>query len=176
MVVAGIHRTTDRNSARYLERSACLAPLPSPLPYALQAVLAPVASSADISRAEYVEQSEPICKANTNANKNILKGVREDVREGKLKVAGAKFSRAARALNQTIQKPELIPRPSADESRHGEESGDPGRVAQPSYGSRRNCTAGWFRGSDRLIQGRAEPRGSSENVAHSCAHTGRRRS
>jgi hypothetical protein len=85
--------------------------------FALQAVLAPVASSADISRAEFVEQSEPICKANTIANKNILKGVREDVREGKLKVAGAKFSRAARALNRTIHRLEQIPRPSADESR-----------------------------------------------------------
>jgi hypothetical protein len=39
------------------------------------------------------------------------------VREGRLKLAGAKFSRAARALHQTIQKLETTPRPSADESR-----------------------------------------------------------
>lgn len=85
--------------------------------FAAQAILAPIASSAEVTRAEYVEQGEPICKANTIANRNILKGIREDVREGKLKVAGAKFSRAARALHQTIQRLENIPRPSADESR-----------------------------------------------------------
>jgi hypothetical protein len=85
--------------------------------FAAQGVLAPLASSADISRAEYVEQSEPICKANTVANTSILKGVQEDVRDGKLKVLGAKFSRAARALHHTIQRLEQIPRPSADESR-----------------------------------------------------------
>jgi len=85
--------------------------------FATQAVLAPIASGAEVTRAEYVEQSEPICKANTFANRNILKGIREDVREGRLKVAGAKFSRAARALHQTIQRLEKLPRPSADESR-----------------------------------------------------------
>lgn len=82
-----------------------------------QLVLAPLAGAAEIARAEYVEQSEPICKANTIANRNILKGVRQDVREGKLKVAGAKFTRAAKALDHTIQRLEKIPQPSADESR-----------------------------------------------------------
>lgn len=82
-----------------------------------QLVLAPLAGAAEITRAEYVEQSEPICKANTIANRNILKGVRQDVREGKLKVAGAKFTRAAKALHRTIQRLEQIPQPSADESR-----------------------------------------------------------
>src|SRR5690242_14470811 len=82
-----------------------------------QMVIAPVASGAEVTRAEYVEQSEPICKANTIANRNILKGVRQDVREGKLKIAGGKFSRAAKALDQTIQRLEKVPQPSADESR-----------------------------------------------------------
>jgi hypothetical protein len=75
----------------------------------------PIAEGAEVTRAQYVEQSEPICKANTTANRNILKGIRDDVREGKLKVAGGKFSRAARALHQTIQRLEQTPRPAADE-------------------------------------------------------------
>jgi len=82
-----------------------------------QLAVAPMAGAAEIARAEYVEQSEPICKANTNANRNILKDVRQDVREGKLKVAGAKFTRAAKALDQTIHRLEQVPQPSADESR-----------------------------------------------------------
>lgn len=89
------------------------------LTLATQAVLTPVASGTEVTRTEYVEHSEPICKANTIANKNILKGARRDVREGKLKVAGAKFSRAAQALKRTIQKLEQIPRPSPDKSRLG---------------------------------------------------------
>lgn len=83
---------------------------------AVHAVLAPVAMSADLSRAEYVEQSEPICKANTVANRDILGGTREDIRDGKLKRAGGKFQRAARALNRTIQSLEGLERPSADET------------------------------------------------------------
>lgn len=81
------------------------------------AVVAPVADSAEVTRVEYVERSEPICKANTIANRHILKGIREDVRNGKLKLAGAKFNRAARALHRTIQRLEALPVPSEDESR-----------------------------------------------------------
>ncbi|MGN6274708.1 MAG: hypothetical protein ACTHNP_02110 [Solirubrobacterales bacterium] len=84
---------------------------------ALQAVVAPLVSAAEVTRAEYVERSEPICKANTIANRGILKGVRQDVREGKLRVAGGKFKRAARALERTIDRLERLPKPSADETR-----------------------------------------------------------
>ena len=35
-------------------------------------------------RAEYREAVEPICKANTDANEHILRGVRSNVRRGKL--------------------------------------------------------------------------------------------
>lgn len=86
------------------------------LVFAAHAVVAPVAVSADVSRAVYVEQSEPICKANTIANRDILRGTRENVRDGKLKRAGRKFQRAARALNRTIQSLERLERPSEDET------------------------------------------------------------
>ena len=82
--------------------------------FAAQAVFTPVAMSADDSRAEYVEQGEPICKANTIASRDILRGIRQDIREGKLKRAGGKFQRAARALERTIQSLEQLERPSED--------------------------------------------------------------
>lgn len=81
-----------------------------------QLVLFPVAGASEITRAQYVERGEPICKANTKAISHILKGIRGDVREGKLRLAGGKFRKAARALDQTIEELEQIPRPSADES------------------------------------------------------------
>jgi hypothetical protein len=82
--------------------------------FAAQAVLTPVAMSADVSRAEYVAQSEPICKANTIASRDILRGIRQDIRDSKLKRAGGKFQRAARALERTIQSLEQLERPSED--------------------------------------------------------------
>jgi hypothetical protein len=87
----------------------------------LQAILALVglvalAGASELSRADYVHQAEPICKANTTANRSILKGTREDVREGRLKQAGRKFGRAARALDRTIQRLEQLPRPVPDEN------------------------------------------------------------
>lgn len=82
----------------------------------LSQLVLPVAGASELTREEYVERGEPICKANTTANSHILKGIRADVRNGKLKLAGGKFSRAARALDQTIEQLERIPRPPADES------------------------------------------------------------
>lgn len=79
-----------------------------------QLVLAPVTNGAEVTRAQYVEQGEPICKANTIANRHTLEGTQQDVREGRLRHAGGKFDRAARALHRTIKRLEPIPRPSAD--------------------------------------------------------------
>lgn len=82
-----------------------------------QLILVPSTKGVEVTRAQYVEQSEPICKKNTTVNRNILKGIRKDVREEKLKLAGGKFSRAAKALHQTIQRLEQIPQPPADANR-----------------------------------------------------------
>jgi hypothetical protein len=79
--------------------------------------LAPAASAAEISRAEYKAQVEPICQANTKANERILGGVRNLVREGKLKPAAAKFSKAGAALKQTHSQLRAVPQPSADEAK-----------------------------------------------------------
>lgn len=69
------------------------------------------------TRAEYVSQVEPICEANTLANKRILKDVRKKVKAGKLNVAGAQFIRASEAFGATVGKISEAPRPPADDER-----------------------------------------------------------
>ena len=63
------------------------------------AVAAPMAMA--ITRDEYKAQVEPICKANSEANDKILKTVRKEVKENKLKTAGAKFIKSSNALKKT---------------------------------------------------------------------------
>jgi hypothetical protein len=66
------------------------------------AMLAVPFAQAEVTRESYKEAVEPICKTNTQANERILKGVRKDVKQGKLKLAGSKFSKAATALHKTL--------------------------------------------------------------------------
>jgi hypothetical protein len=76
----------------------------------------PVASAAEseITRPEYVERVEPICKSNTEANSRILKGVKDQVKQEKLVPAGKRFIRAAGALGTAVGKIAAVPQPSAD--------------------------------------------------------------
>lgn len=69
------------------------------------------------SRAEYVSQAEPICEANTVANKRILKNVQAKARSGKLKEAGAQFIHASAAFGSTVDKLSAVPRPPEDDTR-----------------------------------------------------------
>jgi hypothetical protein len=79
-------------------------------------VLVGLANAAESpTRAEYVEQAEPICKKNTIANRNALKGTRSDVRNGRLEMAARKFDKAALEFDRTVKRLEKLPRPSADE-------------------------------------------------------------
>jgi hypothetical protein len=75
------------------------------------------AEEAGSSRAEYVSQVEPICEANTVANKRILKNVQAKVRHGRLKEAGAQFIHASAAFGSTVDKLSAVPRPSEDDAR-----------------------------------------------------------
>jgi hypothetical protein len=70
---------------------------------------------ADTTRPDYVAQVEPICKANGDANAHIFRGVRAKVKHGKLKQAGAQFSRSAVALAKTIGLISAVPQPSLDQ-------------------------------------------------------------
>jgi len=82
--------------------------------FATSAASTGVAVAAEPTRPEYVATAEPICKANTTANRAILRGTREDIRDGKFKRAGGKFQRAARALDGTIKSLERLSRPPED--------------------------------------------------------------
>jgi hypothetical protein len=81
------------------------------------AALAPTALGAAITRAEYKAMVEPICKANSDANDRILKNVRKEVKQDKLKPAGAKFIKASNALKKTHAQLLAVPQPDADEAK-----------------------------------------------------------
>jgi hypothetical protein len=75
------------------------------------------AFAAEVSRDEYKDAAEPICKASAKANEGILAGVRKEVQKGQLKTAATKFAKASKEQAQTLRKLEALPRPSADEAR-----------------------------------------------------------
>jgi cellobiose-specific phosphotransferase system component IIA len=80
--------------------------------------LAPsMVAAAEITRAEYKEAVEPICKTNTEANERILKGVRDLVKNGKLKPAAAKFEKAGNALKKAHAQLSVVSQPTADEAK-----------------------------------------------------------
>ncbi|MGH2974458.1 MAG: hypothetical protein ACRDLL_06260 [Solirubrobacterales bacterium] len=72
------------------------------------------------TRAAYVEQVEPICQANTEANKRILAHARERAtskrRRDVLRAAG-QFIRASEAFGKAVDKIAAVPQPLADEPR-----------------------------------------------------------
>jgi hypothetical protein len=69
---------------------------------------------ADVTRADYVAQVEPICKANTDANERILKGAKSRAKRGKTKAAAGQFSRAAGAFADTVSQLRAVPQPPDD--------------------------------------------------------------
>jgi hypothetical protein len=84
--------------------------------------LLPAVSAAEEgpTRAQYVEQVEPICQANTEANKRILKNVRPKAKSGvpaKMREAGTQFIHASAVFGKTVEKLGAVPRPSADDTR-----------------------------------------------------------
>lgn len=115
---AGRHRSIGnrrpgaprRHRGRYLIATASI----------VLAAGASLALAEETTRAEYKAAAEPICKANSEANKHILKGVRSKVKAGKLGVAGRQLIRAAAALRSTLTQLKAIPRPTADQSRLAE--------------------------------------------------------
>lgn len=80
-------------------------------------VVAQAAVAAEISRDEYRERVEPICKVNTEANERILAGVRKRVKAGELGKAASQFTRAAKALKKTRTQLLAVPMPSADQAK-----------------------------------------------------------
>jgi len=83
----------------------------------LCSALVSLAFAAEVTRSEYKAAVEPICKASATANKRILAGVREEVKDGKLKSAAAKFAKAAQALQKTHRELNAVPKPAEDGAR-----------------------------------------------------------
>ncbi len=72
------------------------------------------------TRAQYVEQVDPICQANTEANKRILKNVKTKARSKSVKTvreAGSQFIQASSAFGKAEKKIAAVPRPPADDAR-----------------------------------------------------------
>lgn len=72
------------------------------------------------TRDQYREGVEPICEANTKANKRILKNAKDRARSGvpaKMKEAGAQFIHASAVFGKTVTKLAGVPRPAADDAR-----------------------------------------------------------
>jgi hypothetical protein len=89
---------------------------------ALLAVAPAAHAEEEPTRDQYREQVEPICKANTEANKRILKNVTARARSrvpAKMKQAGRQFIHASAVFGQTVQKLEAVPRPPADDPQLG---------------------------------------------------------
>jgi hypothetical protein len=89
---------------------------------AAMALLPAAAASAEEgpTRAQYVEQVDPICKANTEANKRILKNVKTKARSkspNTVREAGVQFIQASSAFGAAEKKIATVPRPPADETR-----------------------------------------------------------
>lgn len=82
---------------------------------AVAALLAAVPSNAaEATRESYKEAVEPICKANTEANEKILKGVRSKVKSGNYPAAAKQFDGAAKALKRTRSQLLQVPKPVDD--------------------------------------------------------------
>src|SRR6188472_67111 len=85
--------------------------------------LLPVASAlaeGEPTRLQYVEQVDPICQANTEANKRILKNVKTKARSKSVKTvreAGSQFIQASSAFGKAEKKIAAVPRPPADDAR-----------------------------------------------------------
>jgi len=71
-----------------------------------------------LSRDEYVERLERMCKPGAEATRRAMKGVRHDVRhEKRIPIAARKFSRAAHIFGGTIRRIGRVSRPLGDVSR-----------------------------------------------------------
>ena len=78
------------------------------------ALIAAAAFAAEQTRESYVAQVEPICKKNVEANERSLKGVKEEVKQGKLKKAATQVAQANAAGKKALAQIKAVPMPAAD--------------------------------------------------------------
>jgi hypothetical protein len=84
------------------------------------AVCASMALAEELTREQYVERVEPICKKNSDANSRILAGVKQQVQKGELVPAGKRFIRASTALGKSVTQIAAVPQPAADTAKLGQ--------------------------------------------------------
>jgi hypothetical protein len=68
-------------------------------------------------RQTYKTQVEPVCKQNREANERVLKGVKQNIKNGKLALAGTQFAKGAAALKKARTQLGAVPKPAADSAR-----------------------------------------------------------
>lgn len=93
--------------------------LAATLPAALILLVPRAFAAPEMTRGEYVERVEPICKSESLSHRDELKGVEAMVRQGKLKQAAPRVLAAAAALHGAIARIAPVPRPPADAARLG---------------------------------------------------------
>ena len=82
---------------------------------ALLVVLGVAAAGAEeLTREEYVDRLERICRPGSGATERAVRGVRSDVRRERLKVAGRKFAKARRIFAGTVDSISTVSRPPGD--------------------------------------------------------------
>ena len=77
---------------------------------------ASLAFAGPTERAEYREKAEPICQQNTQSSDKILKNVKKEVKQGKLRPASLAFAKAAKALKGTLSQLQEVHQPEAESS------------------------------------------------------------
>lgn len=71
-------------------------------------------ATVEVSRAEYVEQLEKICKPRSEATQRAVHGTRADVRSERFRRAATKVAKAQRIFSGTVTAISKVPRPAAD--------------------------------------------------------------
>lgn len=69
------------------------------------------------TREGYVATVDPICQRDREAGGRILSGVKDNVNEGKLDLAGRQLIRASERFGTTIREIVAVPRPPADDAK-----------------------------------------------------------
>ncbi|WP_300747633.1 hypothetical protein [Pseudomonas sp.] len=127
-------------------------------------VVTSLAAAAEVTRESYREAVEPICRADTQANERIFAGVRQEVRQGKLKTAATKFRRAAGALKSAIAQIQKVPAPAADAARLSKWLGKVSNEAGYFEAVARKLSAGDKAGAERLVNKLTTEAGAANNV------------
>jgi hypothetical protein len=123
-----------------------------------------LAAAGEVTRDSYREAVEPICKTDTQANERIFAGVKQEVRQGKLKPAAVKFSKAAVALKAAIAQIQTVPAPAADAARLSKWLGKVSNEAGYFEAVARKLKAGDKAGAEHLVNKLTTEAGAANNI------------